>query len=289
MRKQARGLVLAMLLGFPLVAQAEPISFEQAANVTGLTGIQVGFEYEYAYSEFEREGLDPIETKLTQVPIFVRVGLPILEIKLSTPYGDLQNNIDSAVSKDFSGIKHIGLGLKTPLLPLPIFTVAAGLNTNFPTAEPEYYIFGEGLKLEPFLAADMDLMLLKLHANVSFEYRGDYEFKFDPDSPVEVKLDPGDAFKFGLGAELPLGDIFNLHLELIGTQYGSVKFDGSELPDSEFRSMSIVPGVRAQVGPFKAKFGVVIPVSEDVGNGSFGYAPSADWKIITGASLLFGL
>lgn len=290
--KKSMGLLAVVLMSLPMIGQAEPISFEQAANVTGMTGIQIGFDYECSYEKFEQDGVQTIENNLTNIPIFVRFGFPVLEIKLSTPYGDLKDNIDSAEDKDFSGIRNIGLGLKTPLLPLPVFTLATGLNTSFPTADPQYYIFGEGLKLEPFLAADLDIMIMKLHANIAYEYRSGYKVDIDPfnlGASGELTLEPGDAIKFAFGAEISTGTLFHLHLELIGTQYGTIKFDGSEIPDSAGRTMSLVPGIRLQKGPFKAKFGVVIPVDEKDDRPKFGYAPRSDWKIITGASLLFGL
>jgi hypothetical protein len=293
MRKLGIALVGALLMGLPLAGYSEPISFEQAANVTGLAGIQVGFDFDYSYEKIQEEGLQTaIESKLTEIPIFVRVGLPILEIKLSTPYGDLQNNVKSAGAQDFSGIKDIGLGLKTPLLPLPFFTLAVGLQTNFPTADPIYYIFGDGLAIDPYLAADVDLMMFKLHANIGYEYRAGYEINADlynQNVTGDVTLDPGDAIHFALGAEIPATSLFYLNLELIGTQYGVSKLGSLEVPDSAGRTMSLVPGIRLQKGIFKAKFGVAIPLEEKTDRPAFGFAPRSDWKIIAGASLLFGL
>ncbi len=293
MNRISIALVGALLMGLPLVGYSEPISFEQAANVTGLAGIQVGFDFDYSYEKIQEEGVQTaIESKLTEIPIFVRIGLPILEIKLSTPYGDMQNNIDTVGVKDFSGIKNIGLGLKTPLLPLPIFTLAVGLQTNFPTADPVYYIFGDGLAIDPYLAADLDLMLLKLHANVGYQYRAGYQINADLYNQTvtgDVTLDPGDAIHFALGAEIPATSLFFINLELLGTQYGVSKLDGLDVTESAGRTFSIVPGIRLQKGIFKAKFGVVIPLEPKADRPEFGYAPRSDWKIIAGASLLFGL
>jgi len=175
--------VLLLAGGLAVGAAAEPISFEQAANVTGLTGIQVGVDCDYSYEKISAGGdtrTAEIENTVMQLPVFIRVGLPIMEIKLTVPYGNIKDNAAAVKSNNYSGVQNIGVGLKTGLVGLPIFNLAAGLNTKFPTAEPEKYFFGEGLALNPFLAADLDVVLFKLHANVGYQYRGQYKKTFNP-------------------------------------------------------------------------------------------------------------
>jgi len=290
MFKRCSCLFTIILLGVPMLANAEPIAFEQAANVTGMTGIEIGCEIDYSYEKIEQEGASAIENTITDIPIFVRLGFPVLEIKLTMPYGNVSDNVSAAMGEDFSGIRNVGVGLKTGLLALPIFNLAVGLNTKFPTAEPEKYFFGEGLALNPFMAADLDIMIVKLHAHVGYEYRGGYNTSFNPLTSVNltdaVELKPGDATKWALGIEIPTGDFFFLHAELIGTSYGEVKLDGNPIEDSAGSTMSFVPGIRLQKGPFKAKFGYAIPLEKAEDRPQA--APRSDWRIIGGVSLLFG-
>lgn len=289
MKKMLLGALCAMLLGMPTFSTAEPIGdFEQAGLITG---IQVGFDFQYAYEKLEQEGVQTaIENTITEVPIYVRFGIPVIEFKLSMPYGQVQDNVDSALTEDFSGIRNIGLGIKTPILPTPILNISVGLDTKFPTAEPEKYFFGEGIALDPYLAIGVNLMAIKLHANVGYEYRGGYNSSFNPltaalDDAVEIK--PGDATHFAVGAEIETPSLFTVHLELVGVQYGEVKIDSNPLDDSAGRTMSIIPGVSIAKGPFRAQVGMAIPLEVEEDRPS--YAPRSDWQILAGASLYFGL
>ena len=295
LRKAGWFLGLAVL-GMPLLTGAEPIAFEQAGNVTGMTGLEVGCDINYSYEKFESTGVNGIdENTIMEIPVFVRIGLPIMEIKLTIPYGSALSNYEAAESNDFGAIQNVGLGLKGGLLALPIFSLAVGLNTVFPTAEPEKYIFGEGLALNPYLAVDLDIMIMKLHANLGYEYRGEYEQdkvfnsstgEFDP---YQFTVKPGDATIFAVGVEIPAGDLFFLHAELVGTNYGEVKMDQLSIPDTAGSTFVFVPGVRLQKGIFKAKLGVAVPLEVEADRPDVRYAPRSDWRIMGGVSLLFGL
>ncbi|MCK5241587.1 hypothetical protein KAR34_03975 [bacterium] len=293
MLKKLSLLVCAMLVGSPLLAQAEPIAFDQAANVTGMTGIEIGAEFDYSYEKIEEEGQSAVESTVNDIPVFVRLGFPVLEAKITIPYGSVKSNIEAAQEENYSGIRDIGIGLKTGLLGLPVFNLALGVNFTLPTGDPEKYL-GEGLDFYPFLAADMDIMFAKLHANVGYEYRGEY----DKEEPVDVdintgeiiydpvKIKPGDGTHWRLGVEVPTGgDIFTIHAELLGSTYGEVKSAGQVLEDSAGNTMTFIPGISLKKGIFKAKIGYAIPL--EVQDDRPTAAPRYDWRIIGGASLCF--
>ncbi len=292
MRKFCLGLLTIALGLAPTWAGAEPIAFEQAANVTGMGGFEVGAEVDYAYEKIEEQGLGAtIEQTLLDIPVFLRVGIPILEAKLTIPYGSVESDIQNVRNENFSGIKDIGLQLKTGLLSLPNFAAALGLATGFPTGDPMKYL-GEGLDLFPFAAVDMDLVFLKLHGNIGYEYRGEYAVDVDPATGAVsqgLKVKPGDATHYALGVEIPAGETFSLHAELLGSSYGGVKIGGNPLADSAGSTLSVLPGVRAKAGPLKAKLGVEIPLTRQEDRPALGYAPRSDWRILGGVSLQFSL
>jgi hypothetical protein len=280
-------LVLAALAALPLAAHAEPIAFEQAANVTGLAGIEVGANVDYAYEKVEQNGVTLNETTLMDVPVFVRAGIPILEGKLTLPFGTVKSNVPNVQAQDFSGIRDLGVMVKSALLTLPVFSFALGVDTTFPTGDPLKYL-GEGLNLDPFAAADIDLLLLKLHANLGFRYRAEYSVESTSGGVTQsVKLNPGDAMHFALGLEIPAGEMFSLHAELLGANYGEATSGGIPIPDSAGTLLSVVPGVRLKAGPLKAKLGVQIPIEAKDSRPS--YAPTADWRVLGGVSLQFSL
>ncbi len=289
MKAKLGGLVVVGLL-LPALAGAEPIAFEQAANVTGLAGIEVGANVDYAYTKVESGGITLAEQTLMDVPVFVRAGIPVLEGKLTLPYGTVK---ESVANESFSGIKDIGVMLKTGLLTLPVFSFALGVDTTIPTGDP-MKLLGEGLNLNPFLAAGIDAGLLKLHANVGYRYRAEYAIDtvtIDSSGNLVVdsgvKLKPGDAVNFALGVEIPAGDMISLHAELLGANYGEVKMEGVSLPDTAGMTLSVVPGVRLHTGPLKAKLGVQIPLESKADRPS--YAPTSDWRVLAGLSLQFSL
>lgn len=299
MKRLAKGLSV-VLLALPVVAGAEPVAFEQADNVTGLAGIEAGANFTFAYEKLEQNGVTLSEETLTDVPVFVRVGLPILEAKLTVPYGTIKSTAPNNdplnpanLEETFSGIKDIGLMVKTRLLPIPFFTVAAGLDTTLPTGDPKK-LLGEGFDIDPFLALDSDLLIFKLHANVGYRYRGEYSLDvtgFDPvtmQPTVEgVKLKPGDDINYAIGLEVPAGNIFSLHAELLGHSYGKVTQGGVEIQDSAGSTLSFVPGVRMHAGPLKVKVGYEIPLERKEDRPLA--APTADWRVLAGASLQFSL
>lgn len=281
-------MVASLLL--PMVAGAEPIAFEQAANVTGMAGIEVGANVDYAYTKVESGGVTLSEQTLMDVPVFVRVGIPILEGLLTLPYGTVKNSV---TDESFSGVKDVGLMLKTGLLTLPMFSFALGLDTTLPTGDP-LKLLGEGLNLNPFAAAGIDAGLLKLHANVGFRYRAEYAIDLvgvdsygNPVIDSGVKLKPGDAVNFAVGVEIPAGDMISLHAELVGANYGEVKLDGTAIPDSAGMTLSVVPGVRLHTGPLKVKLGAQIPLENKDKRPA--YAPTSDWRVLGGLSLQFSL
>ncbi|MEW6517425.1 MAG: hypothetical protein AB1439_11040 [candidate division FCPU426 bacterium] len=289
------GMVVLACLFMPLLAGAEPISFEQAANVTGMAGIEVGADVDYAYTKVESGGVTASEQTLTDIPVFVRAGIPILEAKLTLPYGTVKESVGN---ESFSGIKDIDVMLKTGLLTLPVFSFALGLDTTLPTGDPAK-LLGEGLNLDPFVAVGVDAGVLKVHANLGYRYRAEYEIKIDTVTidPVSglpvitgdqgVKIKPGDAIHFAVGVEVPAGDMFSLHAELLAANYAEAKEAGAAVSGSSGTLLSVVPGVRMHAGPLKAKLGVEIPLSSK--DDWPAYAPVADWRVLGGLSLQFSL
>jgi hypothetical protein len=270
-----------------MVAGAEPIAFEQAANVTGLAGIEAGVDVDYSYTKVESGGITLSENTLMDVPVFVRAGFPFLEAKLTIPYSSAKIVATGGGSTEsFSGLGDIGLMLKSNLLPLPVVSMTLGLETTFATGDPAKML-GEGQDFYPFVAADVDLSLLKLHANLGYQIRGEYEIEIGAGGPTPtMKINPGDAFKYALGLDMPVG-MFSLNLELLGAGYASATADGVTVDDSAGNTMSIVPGARLYLGPFKAKLGVEIPLQAKDALPEF--APTADWRVLAGASLQFSL
>ncbi len=283
--KKMLGIVCAVLVGLPVLVQAEPISFEQAANVTGLTGIEVGVEFDYSYEKIEEEGMSAVENSIMDIPVFIRLGFPVLEAKLTIPYGTVQSNVEAVGDENYSGMRDLGIGLKTGLLGLPLFNLAAGLNFTLPTGDVEKYL-GEGLNLYPFLAADLDIMIMKLHANLGYEYRGEYDKENLVGTVMEpVKVKPGDATHWALGIEIPTGDVFTLHAELKGTSYGEATSAGDLVENSKGNTMTFYPGISLKQGIFKAKIGYGIPLEDE--NDRPLYAERSDWRLLGSASLIF--
>lgn len=297
--KKWMGLLCAVVVGMPVLAGAEPIAFEQAANVTGLAGVEVGVDFDYSSTKLMAGDVALSESQVSDLPVFVRAGIPVLEARVTVPYGVANTIKDSITNEEanYSGIRDVGLMLKTGLLSLPVFSVAFGLDTTFPTGDPTKYL-GKGLDLNPFLAAGINAGLVKINANVGFEYRGEFTVKPEIDASgvtlrPEYKVNPGDAFTYAVGVEVPAGDVFSLHAELLGAGYSEMKRtqDGTEVavPNSIGSTMTLVPGIRAHAGPFKAKVGVEIPVTKNEDFKLTQNSDQADLRVIAGASLQFSL
>jgi len=284
-------------LGLSGLAAAEPIAFEQAANVTGLAGLEVGADFDYSYVDFTKTGFSQTKQTMNEVPVFVRVGLPILEAKVTVPFGSAKSTYEDNVNRtsadqNYSGLKNVGLMVKTSLS-LPVVSLGAGVDAQFPTGDPKKYL-GEGLNLQPFVAAGIDAMVVKLNANVGFKYRGDYTFAvqgFDsagnPIIDQGVKLKPGNDVRYAVGLEIPAGDVLSIHAEVLGDSYGNATVDGNLIDNSGGRTLSFVPGLRLHAGPFKAKLAYEIPLEKKDDRPA--YAPVADWRILAGVSLQFSL
>lgn len=289
MRKRScfRWMMVAGVMSLPMLVAAEPISFEQAANVTGKGGIEAGIDYSYSYQKIEQNGIVLNEKTLADMPVFVRVGLPVLEAKVSLPFGNLKSNIPNLKENNFQGLQDIGVQVKTGLLSLPSFNLALGVSTVFPTTDAQKYV-ASGMDLFPFAAADLDLALVKLYANLGYEYRGEYNSSHSAGDTV--KINPGDALRYALGAELPLNEGLSLHAELLANAYRSATVSGLEIPDSSVTTYTFVPGIRMRTGPLKLKLGYEIPLEKKDTRDRIGnVAPTADWRVLAGASLQFSM
>jgi hypothetical protein len=281
---------------FPLSVQAEPISFEQAANVTGLAGIEVGADYDLAYTNFQKSGFSEVKQTMNDIPVFVRVGLPVLELKATLPYGTAKNTVTEHVNnpedKDYAGLGDVGLMVKTAIS-LPLVSVGAGLDMTFPTGDPKK-LLGEGLDIMPFVGAGIDASVIKINAHAGFKYRGDYNIAItgvdasgNPTVEQSYKLKPGNVVHYALGLEIPAGSLLSFLAEVVGDQFGNATLDGSTLDNSAGRTMALVPGVRLHAGPLKAKIAYSIPLEKKEDRPVF--APSADWRVLAGLSLQFSL
>lgn len=289
MRKRFISFLAIVFLGSTSLAQAEPIAFEQAANVTGMAGFEVGTNVDYSYMKIEEAGLATLENTIMEVPIFIRAGIPVLEVKLELPYSSLQSSI---ADQDASGIQEIGFMIKSGLLTLPVFSFALGVDTVFPIADPMLYL-SEGLNLAPFAAVGLDLQVLKVHGNLSYRYRAQHtvDIAYDPGTGVVVtpgvELKPGDSVNFAAGLEIPAGEMITIHAELLVASYGEVNLDGVTLADSAGMVLSLVPGIRLKAGPLKAKLGFQIPLESKDDRPA--YAPIADWRVLAGLSFMLGI
>jgi hypothetical protein len=282
------GLVFSI---WPIIAAAEPISFEQAANVTGGGGIQMGFDLCHTYKY-----LEGASNTLTELPIFVRAGIPWLEGRLTIPYGNVYQLGDIRGSGEFTGIEDVGLMLKSCVISLPAFSLALGVDSTFPTGDPTRYL-GAGLNINPFLAAGGDAGIIKIYANVGYRFLGEYSLgeyemtRFDGYSFVRVKeelnVKPGDTINFALGLEIPTSEFVSLHAEVNGVTYKDRQFNGRVLAGSSGVLISVVPGVRLHIGPFKAKFGIEVPLWDKANWPTS--TQEYDWRLLSGMSLQYSL
>jgi hypothetical protein len=284
-------MVAAFVSILPSIAAAQPISFEQAANVTGKCGVEIGVNYDYAYTSIQEQGVGTTfnQTYLS-LPVFVRAGISAIEAQLTVPYGSVKNNYDSyAQDQTFTGLENIGFMVKSNFIQLPFFNFALGLNTLFPTGDVSHYL-GEGLNLTPFIAADIDLRILRLHGNLGYQFSGQYNVTSDPvthQNVTETQLKPGNAAYWALGLELPVGDVISLNAELLGTKYGPEQFNGSDLASSPGTTVSFIPGIQLVVLPFKAHLGLELPMENRSDRPVV--LPRADWRILGGVSLQFSI
>lgn len=285
-------LVLAACLSvFPNWAAAEPISFEQAANVTGEGGVEVGANFDYSHSSFENEGVgETFKQNYLSLPLYIRAGISAIEAQMTVPYSSLRNNYNaSAEEQTFAGLESIGFMVKSNFIQLQVVNLALGLNTYFPTGDISRYL-GRGLDFTPFLAADIDLRIIRAHANLGYQFSGQYNVTTDPithQDVAETQIKPGNATYWALGLELPAGTIISLIAELSGTNYGPAQFDGSDLASSPGTTISFIPGLRLQALPFKAKLGLELPLERRSDRPVL--LPRADWRVIGGVSLQFSL
>ena len=278
--------VMAFL--FHSTANSEPLSFEQAANVTGKAGIEIGLDFNYSYEKAKDQGVTVSERTLWDMPVFVRAGISQLEGKLTIPYGIVKSNIAGMKENNYDGLRDIGMQLKVGLISLPVFGLAIGAGTTFPSGDTKKYL-GEGQNFFPFVAADMDLIAVKLHGNLGYQFRG--EFTGTSSTGLTAKIEPGDATQFSLGAEIKTPGIFSLLAEVQSESYGESKINGITSPNSSGTTYRFVPGIRLVAGPLKAKLGLEIPLESKVDRDRLflNSAPTSDWRIISGIGLQFSL
>jgi hypothetical protein len=281
----------ACLSVLPGLAAAQTISFEQAANVTGAGGIEFGVDFDYAHDTLQNQGVGTTFSQTAlELPVYVRAGISALEAQLTVPYADVRNNYNTFPQDHTNnGWENLSLMIKSNFIQLPFFNLAVGLNTFFPTGNVSND-FNQGLDLTPFLAADVDFPMLRLHANLGYLYSGQYNATTDPvtrQTIAETTIKPGDATTWALGLELPVGPVISLNAELQGVKYGPAQFNGSDLESSPGTTLSFFPGIQFLALPFKAHLGLELPLERREDRPEFLSRP--DWRVLGGVSLQFSM
>jgi len=281
-------LVALVLMAWPMSLAAEPIAMEQAPNVTGRGGFEVGANVTYDWSSIEQQGIGTtVDKSIFEVPLFVRVGISAFEGLITVPYGNVRTNVDDGSGEiNFSGIRDIGLLIKAWLMQSQVFNGSVGVSATFPTAEPGKYL-GQGLSTMPFAALGLDLRSVRIHGTLGYQVTTKYDVTTNPatnETVRNVTLQPGNAFNWALGLEVPIpsSPLFSFHTELLGTNFGELKLDGNALPDSSGATLALVPGVRLTALPIKAKVGVAIPIQNEGNNTTA--SPRSNWKVLAGVS-----
>jgi len=291
---QRKGYWFLAMFGFMLalsgVAAAEPISFEQAANVTGKGGIEIGADFNYSARSLERQGLGTtFNQTLWDVPVFVRAGISGLEGKVTLPFGSIRDNYNAfgVTDRAFSGLENIGLMAKLNFLQLDLLNAAVGLDTLFPTTDAQRYLH-TGQNFTPFAAVDVDLKAIKVHGNLGYQYTGKYTTDTDPitgQTTSTLDVTPGNVTKWALGVELPVSEVFSLDAEFLGAKYGPIQFNGSDISNGPGTTKSFVPGIRFTALPLKAKLGLELPLESKSERPAI--VPRGDWRVLGGVSLEF--
>jgi len=270
----------ALLLGFPCWTNAEPLSFEQAANVTGSNGgFELGGGASYGYQRLRQEG-DLAARYVSDFPIFMRLGFTGFEFNASVPYSSLSSTIEES---DVRGFRDVGVGLKLNTLIFPALLLGVGVNGSIPTVAEGNLLFGEGAAVNPFAAFDI------LTSNWLFHVFFGYNFQFQYQRAAEgqdttVTFRPGNQWQYGVGTEIGILNELWLLAELSGTYYGEARSAGDFLPGSQGNVWSVYPGLRLQVTPLKVKAGVEIPLRSAEDRPTF--VPTYDWRVLGTVSFL---
>ncbi|NTV52528.1 MAG: hypothetical protein HGA76_05900 [Candidatus Firestonebacteria bacterium] len=273
-------------------AGAEPLAFEQAANVTGKGGVEIGANFDYAYTRLENPGIgSTFNQTYLDIPVFIRLGISALEAQVTVPYGMVRNNYNALIQdQNSTGWENTEFLLKSNFIQLPFFNFAIGLNTLFPTGYVSHDL-DNGLNLTPFVAADIDLIMVRLHGNLGYQFSGQHNTTTDPvthQNISETTFRPGNATYWALGLEFPLGsDLVSFNAELLGTKYGPAQFNGSDLESSPGTTLSFVPGFQFLALPFKAKLGLELPLERRSDRPEV--LPRGDWRVLGGVSLQFSM
>jgi hypothetical protein len=278
-------LAAIVIASWTAFAAAEPIAFEQAANVTGAGGIEIGANA-LIWGD--------ISASVTDIPVFVRGGLPFFEAKVTVPFGIRDTNNFNLGTLHTRGLEDIELMVKSAFIRSPGFSMAAGVDSSFPTGDKEKGL-GEGLDIDPFLAVGIEAEFLKIHANLGYRFRGEYALgKIDiVDSNYmliaqrDLMIKPGDALHLSLGLELPVGGIVSFHADLLAALYGASAINGQNASNEGHYMSILVPGVRVHIGPFKALAGIELPIGT-MQNGP-DFTALYEWRFIAGVAYLFAM
>jgi opacity protein-like surface antigen len=279
-------ILMAMVMlafGIPL-GHAEPLSFEQAANVTGSNGgFQLGAGYSYGSQNVPQGDTPAISRFYSNVPIFARLGFPGFEIRVAAPYSSIASNIQEHGLTDVQGFRNIDLGAKFNALLLPFMDFGVGAGVVLPTIDANQYLYGEGLAVTPFAALDILTDPLLFHFNLGYTYVSQYQ-RATPNGETTIAFRPGDEWHYGVGVEVAPVEPLWILAEFSGTYYGQAKSAGDFVSSSGGNIMSFFPGLRLQCTPLKAKAGVEIPLTPKANRPAF--VPNYDWRLMGEVSLL---
>jgi len=292
MKKLACVALLFSLAGVSHAGRAEPLSFDQAANVTGVHGgIEFGTDFSHGRQTVRRPESAEIERTVTAFPVFVRLGLPCAEARFSAPGSIIRSPIEESGNWNESAIRSLDVSLKANGYTLPVLALAAGLSASFPRLNPDQYLYGESLQLYPFLAMDVmsppDAYAIHLHAGYRFTFpyqRRSLQADGRAAGP-EFSFNPGDLFFGAAGVEVPVIREVWILGEFSISRYGRSRVDGNAVQDSDGWTLSAVPGIRFESGGFKAKLGVEVPLEARSSRPLF--ESRYLWRILAAASLRF--
>jgi hypothetical protein len=278
-------LACLVLMAIPGSVSGEPLSFEQAANVTGFHGgVEYGLDAAYGLAFVPRLDQRTIARRVFEVPLVLHLGWPALEFSLDMPYANIRTDPAESRQVYFSGFRGIGAGAKYNVFVLPLLTLGAGVQGHLPILGQDQWLYGEGLSVYPFVAGDVITNYFIFHLHIGWNYGVPYQ-RLQEEGNNTVTFKPADTLRIALGAETEIDHGFWFLLEAADLAYGQAFSGGEYLPQSDRTIFTLTPGFRFQSSPFKFKAGVQIPLSG--ANRWPAFAPTYDWLILAGVSLVY--
>lgn len=302
MNKILFGLIIMGLMSIKV--HAEPILIEPTVEKREHTSFKISIGFDYALEQRDELGTEKLsDYSSLLVPVGLQLGLPGINIDWLFPYQQFEAEVEDEerISGKVEAMPWFGAGIKANIITNDTLALAGGLSTRFTTVDQEAYLFNEGVSIKPHLSADLFVEKLTLHTMVGYEYRSSYmiNWTYNPIAEKEIgdqmRVKPGNAIHFGIGAEYQIISELALLLEFVGAHYADVVLGDSEdilvtdmtWPESGGMTLAIVPGVSFSTGNIKINCGVSYPLDSKENRPS--YAPHHDLRLIANASYQFGL